>query len=452
MTALHFREALLPDGWAGDVRLVTREGRIASVEPGVPPRDGDERHGIGVPGLPNLHSHAFQRAMAGLTETRGPSADSFWTWRERMYDFALRMTPDDVAAVASQLYVEMLEEGFTRVGEFHYLHHDRDGSAYADRAVMAKSIVEAAHDTGIGLTLLPVFYAHGGFNGEAPSAGQRRFVNDVASYADLLAESRRAVAGLDGAVLGVAPHSLRAATLAELDAVVPLAGDGPVHIHIAEQVAEVEACVAWSGQRPVEWLLAHQPVDGRWCLVHATHMTPGETTAMARSAAVAGLCPITEGNLGDGTFNGPDFTIAGGRFGVGSDSNVLVSLPGELQQLEYSQRLLHHARNVMATPSRPSTGRALFEGALSGGAAALGTPGAGLRPGEWADCVSLDAAHPTLAGRGGDAVLDSWIFAGRGGLVDGVWSRGRKVVSDGRHHHRAAIRARFAATMAHILA
>ncbi|MET0745987.1 MAG: formimidoylglutamate deiminase, partial [Microvirga sp.] len=356
------------------------------------------------------------------------------------------------AAVAALLYVEMLEEGFTRVGEFHYLHHDRDGSAYADRAAMAKGIVEAAHDTGIGLTLLPVFYAHGGFNGESPNAGQRRFVTGLDSYARLLAETRRATADLDGAVVGVAPHSLRAVTPEELATVVPLAGDGPVHIHIAEQAAEVEAWLDWSGMRPVAWLLAHQPVDGRWCLVHATHMTPEETAAMARSAAVAGLCPITEANLGDGTFNGPEFSAAGGRFGVGSDSNVLVSLPGELRQLEYAQRLLHRARNVMATPARPSTGRALFEGALSGGAVALGTPGAGLRPGAWADCVSLDAAHPALAGREGDAALDSWIFASRDGLVEGVWSRGRKVVSAGRHHRRAAVRARFAATMARLLA
>jgi formiminoglutamate deiminase len=450
--SLHFQEALLPDGWARDVRITIEKGCIASVEAGVAARADDERHDLAIPGLPNLHSHAFQRAMAGLTERRGPSADSFWTWRDRMYHFVGLLDPDDAAAVASQLYVEMLEEGFTRVGEFHYLHHDRNGSAYDNIGEMAVSIARAAEETGIGLTLLPVFYAHSGFGGTEPNPGQARFINDVDAYARVMESSRRAVAGLDAALVGVAPHSLRAVTPDELNAVLILADIGPVHIHIAEQIAEVDACVAWSGRRPVEWLLENHPVDSRWCLIHATHMTDDETRRMAKSGAVAGLCPITEANLGDGTFKGADFVANGGRFGVGSDSNVEINLPGELRQLEYSQRLLHRVRNAMATSGQPSTGRALFDGALLGGAQALGQERVGLTIGAPADMVTLKTAHPSLIGRTGDTLLDSLIFASRDRLVDAVWSRGRKVVSNGRHHHREKIGARFAQVMTRLTA
>ncbi|TIX55909.1 MAG: formimidoylglutamate deiminase, partial [Mesorhizobium sp.] len=288
-----------------------------------------------------------------------------------MYRFALSMTPDQVEAVAAQLYVEMLEAGFSRVGEFHYLHHDRDGKPYGNIAEMAERIAAAAAETGIGLTLLPVFYAHSSFGGAAPNEGQRRFINDVQRFGRLLEKGRESVRSLDQAVVGVAPHSLRAATPEELDAVTAMAPDGPIHIHIAEQIKEVEDCIAWSGARPVQFLLDHAKVDRRWCLIHATHMTEAETVRMARSGAIAGLCPITEANLGDGTFAAPLFVEHGGRFGVGSDSNVLIGLPDELRQLEYSQRLTHRARNVLAVAGG-SAGRALFDAALDGGSAALG--------------------------------------------------------------------------------
>jgi formiminoglutamate deiminase len=444
MPVIFAEQALLPDGWADSVRIGIKSGRIASVTAAARPEPGDERHAILLPGMPNLHSHAFQRGMAGLAETRGPGADSFWSWREVMYRFALSMTPDDVEAVAAQLYVEMLEAGFTRVGEFHYLHHAPDGKPYADIAEMAGRIATAASQTGIGLTLLPVFYAHSGFGGAAPGDGQRRFINDADRFARLLEAGRAALAGLDGAVQGVAPHSLRAVTPDELAAVTTLAG-GPIHIHIAEQVREVEDCVAWSGARPVEWLLANVAIDGRWCLIHATHMTGAEAAAMAASGAVAGLCPVTEANLGDGIFPGPEFMAAGGRFGVGSDSNVLIGLPDELRQLEYSQRLMHRARNVLAVPGA-SNGRALFDAALAGGAAALGAGDATIAEGASADLVSLDPDHPTLAGKSGDAILDAWIFAG-GAAVDGVWVRGEQAVTGGRHHARDRIAVRFRATM-----
>ncbi|MFZ1425706.1 MAG: formimidoylglutamate deiminase [Geminicoccaceae bacterium] len=448
---LFFTQALLPEGWADDVRVTLDQGVIAGIETGAVAGPTDERHGVALPGMPNLHSHAFQRGMAGLAERRGASADSFWTWREVMYRFLERMEPDDVEAVAAQLQVEMLETGFTRVGEFHYLHHGIDGTPYTAPAEMAARIAAAAETSGIGLTLLPVFYAHAGFGGQPPNPGQRRFLSDPESFARLMEESRAAVAGLPDAVVGIAPHSLRAVTEAELAGILPLAGGGPVHIHVAEQVAEVEACVGWSGQRPVEWLLGHAPVDGRWCLIHATHMTDDEAAAMARSGAVAGLCPITEANLGDGTFNALPFLAAGGAYGVGSDSNVLIDLGGELRQLEYSQRLHHRARNVLATAAQPATGRALFEAAVLGGARALGVA-AGLCHGAAADIVTIDGAHPALVGRSGDALLDSMVFAGGSSTIHSVWRAGRLVVREGRHVARDAVRARFARTMCKLLA
>jgi len=449
MTSVHLRRALLPEGWAGDVRLSFRGGVIAAVEPGQKPAPGDERHGVGVPGMANLHSHAFQRAMAGLTEQRGPATDTFWTWRETMYRFALSIGPEEVQAVAALLYAEMLEAGFTSVGEFHYLHHAPDGTPYTNIAELAERIVAAASGTGIGLTLLPVFYAHGNFGGAAAHDGQRRFLNDPARFAELLAASRAAVARLPGARIGVAPHSLRAVTEAELGGVVALADDGPVHMHVAEQVREVEDSVAFSGQRPVEWLLARFAVDARWCLIHATHMTPQETTALARTGAVAGLCPLTEGNLGDGTFPARTFRAAGGRFGVGSDSNVQIGVAAELRQLEYAQRLAHRERNVMAE-SGGSTGRALFEAAASGGAQALG--GAhGFRVGAPADLVTLADENPLYAHLSDDRLLDAWVFSAGNALVDCVWAGGVRRVTGGRHHDRPALAATYRAAMARLL-
>ncbi|MCC8953275.1 formimidoylglutamate deiminase [Bradyrhizobium sp. Pear77] len=442
MPKLHFKQALLPDGWSRDVLVSIEGGKIARVMAGVAPDDADERHSVGLPGLPNLHSHGFQRGMAGLTEFRGASSDSFWTWRELMYRFVDRMTPDDVEAITTQAYAEMLEAGFTRVGEFHYVHHDRSGTPYDDIAELAGRIAAAAQTSGIGLTLLPVFYAHGGFGGRSADPGQRRFLNNVDRFARLVEGARRAVGGCDSANIGIAPHSLRAITPDQLAALVPLGAGGPIHIHIAEQTKEVDDCVAWSGARPVEWLLDHAPVDGSWCLVHATHITDQESRAMAKTGAVAGLCPVTEANLGDGIFDGPGFCAAGGRFGVGSDCNVLIDAADELRQLEYSQRLARRARNVMATPQTASSGRALFDGALTGGAQALGI-GGGIAPGLAADIVSLDAASLLLAGRSGDAILDGWIFASARPVVDCVWTSGRKVVTKGRHHQAESVAAAF---------
>jgi len=436
---LWFETALLPGGWARLVRIGHADGRIVSVEAGAPVQAGDERGGIAVPGLANVHSHAFQRGMAGLAETRGPAGDDFWTWRATMYRFVDRLNPDDVRAIAALAYAEMLESGFTRVGEFHYLHHDLDGGAYADPAELAGAIAAAAGAVGIGLTLLPVFYAQGGFGGAPPAPEQRRFINSPDSFARLVEASRRAVRALPDARVGVAPHSLRAVTLEQLALIAPMAGGGPIHIHIAEQAREVEDCLAWCGLRPVEWLFEHAPVDASWCLVHATNMTTAETDRLAASRAVAGLCPITEANLGDGVFPAPRYLASGGAFGIGSDSNVLIDAAEELRTLEYGQRLAGQSRNVLASEAHPSVGGALFSDAHSGGAQALGVEPLGLEPGGPADIVCLDSGHPSLAGRRGDALLDGWIFAARGGAVESVWRQGRKVVVGGRHIDRDAI-------------
>ena len=452
MASLYFEEALLKSGWATGVRIEIAGALIAGVETGTRAGAGDERHAIGLPGMPNVHSHAFQRAMAGLAESRGPDQDTFWTWRETMYRLALAMSPDDVEAVAGLAYVEMLEAGFTRVGEFHYLHHDRDGRPFRDPAEMAGRIIAAAGETGIGLTLLPVFYAHGGFGGQSPAPSQRRFISDPDTFGHLIEACRRWALAHPGSVIGVAPHSLRAITPQELAAILPLAGDGPIHIHAAEQVREVEDCLAWSGRRPVEWLLEKAAADSRWCIVHATHMTQEETQRMAAAGVMAGLCPVTEANLGDGIFNGPLFLACGGRFGIGSDSNVLVGVADELRQLEYAQRLHGRQRNVMSRGEGASTGRTLYEAAVEGGAAALGAPAAVLAPGAPADIISLDAANPALLERRCDQLLDAWIFAARTSPIDCVWVGGRKWVEAGRHQARERIVARYRRSLAGLLA
>ena len=449
-TSLHFAEALLPNGWARNVRVELAEGYFAEVTPDASPQSADQRFAVALPGLPNLHSHAFQRGMAGLAERRGTNCDSFWTWREAMYRFVDRIGPDDLLAIAAMAYAEMLESGFTRVGEFHYLHHDPAGVPYAG-APMAEALAAAAAETGIALTLLPVIYAHAGFGGQAPGQGQRRFVCDLDLFAQIHAASGAALAALPDAVLGLAPHSLRAVTPEQLSELIALDPVAPLHIHIAEQQAEVADCVAWSGARPVQWLLDHAPVDRRWCLVHATHITPAESAALAASGAVVGLCPITEANLGDGLFPAPAYLAAGGRFGIGSDSNVLIDAAEELRWLEYGQRLSGRARNLFAKAPGGSTGGDLLRDALAGGAQALGAVSE-IAVGRSADFLTLDPHHPSLTGASGDDWLDGWIFAaGRAG-IDSVWRRGQCVVTGARHLSREAITARYRATLARLLA
>jgi len=448
MRYLWFEQALLPQGWARRVRIGIAGAGIASIETNADPQPLDARHGAALPGLCNVHSHGFQRGMAGLSERRGRPDDDFWSWREVMYRFLDRLAPDDIAAITALAYVEMLESGFTRVGEFHYLHNDVDGGRYADPAETAGAIVAAAEVSGIGLTLLPVFYAHGDFGGAPSAPGQRRFLSDVDGFAALVSASRARLPA--DANLGIAPHSLRAVTPDELRAILPLAGGGPLHIHAAEQVREVEACLAWSGARPVEWLLDHVAVDQRWCLIHATHLDDRECDRLAASGAVAGLCPVTEANLGDGVFPGVRYLAAGGRCGVGTDSNILVDAASELRGLEYSQRLAHRRRALLADESEPSVGQTLFLAARAGGAQALGVEGS-LSVGAPADIVSLDLDHTAFAGASADTLLDRWIFAGRHGTIDAVWRGGRQWVAQGRHIAAEAVAARYRRTIAGLL-
>lgn len=441
MSAFWSATALLPDGWTKDVRFIISGSRIAAIETGATARPGDETHQITLPGIANVHSHAFQRGMAGLAENRGGhSDDNFWSWREVMYRFVDRLSPDDIEAIAAMAYMEMLETGYTHVGEFHYLHNDTDGRAYADPAEMAVRIAAAARATGIGLTLLPVFYAHSNFGGMDPHHGQRRFVHDIDSFARLLAACAPLLK--DGDQLGIAPHSLRAVTHDELIELTAMHPQGPVHIHASEQQKEVRDSLAFSGQRPVEWLLGHADIDRRWCLIHATHLTDAEIDGLAASGAVAGLCPITEANLGDGIFPALRFLEAGGRIGTGTDSNILIDPAQELRALEYSQRLVHQGRNILANEAQLSVARRLFDASVTGGAQAMGIE-PGLAVGHAADFVTLNAAHPMLHGRTGDRLLDSWIFAARNTCIDTVWKRGEKLVSGGRHRASESVTRRY---------
>ena len=446
---LNAATALLPEGWASDVRVTVEAGRITRVNIGVP-APGQLDCLLAAP--VNLHSHTFQRAMAGLTEKRGVGQDSFWTWRTLMYRFLERLTPEDVQAIAALVMIEMAEAGYAAVAEFHYLHHAPGGQVYSDLAEMSGRIAAAAVETGLGLTHLPVLYERGGCDGRQLAAGQLRFGNDAARFGRLWDGAKSALAGLPAdTVLGVAPHSLRAVGADSLAWVAGLAPNTPIHIHLAEQVAEVTEVQAATGQRPVDWLLSHQPLDGRWCLIHATQMEPEETQALARSGAVAGLCPITEANLGDGIFDGQRYLEAGGRFGVGSDSNVRISLAEELRLLEYSQRLGLKGRAVLAEAGR-STGRVLYEGACNGGAQAAGRGLGCIAVGQWADLLALDCSGPDLAASQGDTILDTYIFAGDDRMVSAVWSAGRPIVQGGRHVARDGIIARYRVAMARIRA
>lgn len=405
-----------------------------------------------LPGIPNLHSHAFQRAMAGLAERQTNPADSFWTWRELMYRFAGSIDPDAQYAIAAQLYVEMLEAGYTRVCEFHYLHHRPDGLPYADTAAMSQAIISAARDTGIRLTLLPVLYMRGGFDGRALSQRQQRFGHTVDAYLSLLQSLR----GLedDGLRVGMALHSLRAVPEPALAEVLQAAAGEtyPIHIHIAEQMAEVEECLALRGARPVQWLLDHADVDDRWCLVHATHLNAAEVQGIARSGATVAICPTTEANLGDGVFPLGDYMAAGGVLGIGSDSHVSVSPVEELRWLEYGQRLLRQQRNIAVSPQCPSTGEWLVGAAIRGGERVTGWAMDALPDGHWSDRLTLACDVPALFAATEDDLLDRFVFAGNRPLIDRVDVGGRCRVSQGRHLSREPVAAAYAACLKRLLA
>jgi formimidoylglutamate deiminase len=447
-----FASAWLPEGWQDGVRVEVHGEWITAVACAATAGPHDVRVPLGLPGLPNVHSHAFQRAMAGLAERRGPQgADDFWSWREVMYRFLARLGPEDLEAIAAYAYADLLEAGFTSVGEFHYLHRTPQGDLYANRAELALRHLAAADTTGIGLTLLPAFYESSQFGGAPPAPGQQRFVTDLATFGRIVEAVRTAIHPSPGRNVGIAPHSLRAVTAGHLSALLDCHREGPIHIHAAEQVREVADCLAFTGARPVEWLLRHAALDTRWCVVHATHLSPGETSQLARCGAVAGLCPITEANLGDGIFPAADYRAAQGRWGIGTDSHIRLDAAAELRQLEYAQRLLLGQRNVLARPDQPSTGASLYQAALSGGAQALGLPVGAIAPGHRADFLVLDADHPDLAGRARDTVLDTWIFAQGRSLIRDVIAGGRIVVENRRHRERERIDAAYRRTLRKLL-
>ncbi len=451
MAAIFANRALLKTGWAENLRLEVDCGRIARLIPNATAQSGDTRVDVLLPALANLHSHAFQRAMAGMTEYRLAGRDSFWTWRDLMYRFTAHLSPEQVQAIAALVYLEMQEAGYASVGEFHYLHHQPDGTPYDRLAELSDRIMAAAAETGIGLTHLPVLYSYAGV-GEIPlEPGQRRFGNDVDRFCALVDQARSALADLpDDCRVGIAPHSLRATSPRDLAQVVAAQGTGPIHMHIAEQPKEVQEVQAGLGSRPVAWLLDNAPVDDRWCLIHATHMTEAETRAMAASGAVAGLCPVTEANLGDGPFNGATYLNAGGVFGVGSDSNVLISLTEELRILEYSQRLRDLSRNVLVA-GEGSVGQTLYCGAAQGGAQALDRNAGHITEGMLADLVAIDSQNPALCALGPDQLLDGLVFAAKDHVVTDLWSAGRHQVQQGRHVARDRIVSNYRKAMVGLL-
>ncbi|QJF51645.1 formimidoylglutamate deiminase [Roseobacter ponti] len=447
MQEIWAEKALLPQGWAEAVLVEAgAEGLISRVTTGAEPRG--HRTGILLPAPVNVHSHAFQRAMAGLTERRGPQAgDSFWTWRQLMYRFLDHLNPDQVEAIAAFVQMEMQEAGYAASAEFHYLHHGPGGVPYDAPGEMSERIVAASGQSGIGLCLLPVLYTTGGCDGRLLDGGQRRFGNEFDAFAQLCEDARRALGRLpQDAGFGVAPHSLRAVRPDDLRACADFFPDVPVHMHLAEQRAEVAEVEAALGARPVTWMLDNMPPDPRWCLIHCTQMTPGETTALAATGAVAGLCPITESSLGDGIFDGVRWAGAGGAFAVGSDSNIRISLAEELRTLEYSQRLRDGSRAALATREH-SAGRRIFDAVCAGGARAAGRRSGEIAAGHQADLMALDALSVHLWERSGDQITDAWIFAGSDALVTDLWSSGRHMVREGRHIHKDRITTAYLRTM-----
>jgi formimidoylglutamate deiminase len=449
--------ALLPSGWSDGVLIeVDDGGMIVSTSANAVAAGATALDGPVIPGMANVHSHAFQRAMTGMTQRAGPQGDSFWSWRELMYRFLQRLDPDAIEAIAAELYVEMLEAGYTAVGEFHYLHHDPAGNPYANLVETAERIRAAAAATGIALTLLPVFYAHSNFGGLPPTPGQRRFINDTDRFSRMV----EMLAGLQREEplqrLGIAPHSLRAVTPDELQRLIGIAGQldpaAPIHIHAAEQRKEVEDCLAWTSARPVQWLLDHAAVDQRWCVVHATHLDDDETRGLAGSGAVAGLCPTTEGDLGDGIFNAKAYLQFGGKFGIGGDSHAGVDPFLELRLIEYGQRLQQERRTILTSVTGESVGGSLYRAASTSGAQALAQPAGAIAPGRRADLVVLNMDDPALAAHSADALLDAAIFGPARAPVRHVMAGGIWQVRDGAHRLRQETRARYRGVLKRLLA
>ena len=437
------QRARLADTWAENVRLTISDGQIEKIRIGVKPDSADIKVDTLLPALANLHSHSFQRAMAGMTEYRSAGRENFWTWRELMYRFLDYLTPEDISTIAALTFMEMQKSGYASVGEFHYIHHQKSGHAYDNPAELSERIIEAANLTGIGLTHLPVLYTYGGLQNQTLEGGQLRFGNSVDDICKIVSISQKTISLLPAdARVGIAPHSLRATSPSDIQEFLNCYTDMQVHMHIAEQTKEVSEVVEAFGARPVEWLLEHHAVDTKWCLIHATHMTQAETIGLAKTGAVVGLCPITESNLGDGIFDGPIFLKANGKFGIGSDSNINISLTEELRTLEYSQRLRDQQRNVMIQGDG-SVGEALYLGAANSGAQALAREAGSITPGKLADLMAIDSSHPSLCALHDIQLMDGLVFAAKDTVITDVWSAGRHQVRNGMHVAEDTIKASY---------
>ncbi|WP_036228149.1 formimidoylglutamate deiminase [Marinobacterium jannaschii] len=457
MKTSYFAEtALLAEGWCSDVRFDVEDGRFVRICAEAPAEDADAEvirlAGPVLPGMPNLHSHAFQRLMAGLAEVCRNPADSFWSWRELMYGIVAKLSPEDVGVIARQLYIEMLKAGYTQVAEFHYLHHQPDGQAYSDPAETSQRILAAADSSGIGVTLLPVLYSHADFGGLPASSGQRRFIHTTEDYLALQYQLDSLLEAGSRHRLGSCFHSLRAVTPEQITQVLAQhSPEWPIHIHIAEQQKEVDACLGWSGKRPVQWLLDNVGLDSRWCLIHATHLDLSEVEGIARSGAVTGLCPSTEANLGDGIFPGTDYLQHQGRFGIGSDSHVSLSISEELKILEYSQRLRDQQRNRLYGVNNPVVGDFLYRSAAQGGARACGIEAGEIASGKRADFIVLDNSHPFIATAQPEQLINRWVFALNENPVLDVYVAGQQQVAAGRHPLEERARNDFAQVLKRLL-
>jgi formimidoylglutamate deiminase len=442
---IYCRTLLQGDQWRNDVILILDVGGVITrIEQGLPSSADLCIYGIVVPGMPNVHSHSFQRLLAGKTGPGGNQNDSFWSWREAMYRYANGLSPDQFMSVTAWVFVQMLKAGFTSVAEFHYVHHQPGGASYANPAEMSERLFEAAAQSGMAMTLLPVLYCSSGFGHSKATKIQKRFTNSPERYLDLVNRCQEVIRDKNLLGLGMAPHSLRAVPASALQEVFRCwpVENSPVHIHIAEQPAEVNACLEYTGLRPVEWLLEEYSVDHRWCLVHATHMSGSELRSAAASGSVAGLCPTTEADLGDGVFPAEDWINAGGQFAIGTDSNVRISVAEELRLLEFNARLGSGRRNVL-TGVNTTCGRFLYQQSARAGGLAIGQPVGVLESGFRADLLELDGNHELLFDQSPDIALDTWIFAGSRSMINSVWVAGNPVIENGLHAGEQALRAAY---------
>lgn len=433
---LFAKKILLASGWASNQTLTIEAGVITDISQGFI-EGAEQATGVVIPGMINCHSHAFQRAFAGFSEQGSEGKDSFWTWRSIMYKFIEQLSAEDAQVIATQLYIEMLKMGYTRVAEFHYLHHDITGENYPSLSAMAEAIFVAAKESGIGLTLLPVLYRFSGFGTQKPNSGQKRFINSVEQFNDLVSDCFEIANAQVNTNIGIAPHSLRAVDKSSLSAAVThvrsLDPKAPVHIHIAEQQKEVNDCLEHYGQRPVQWLLNNADLDKHWCLIHATHIDEKERKGIVASQAIAGICPTTEANLGDGIFPTDEFLVDNGTFAIGSDSHISVNPIEELRWLEYVQRLSKQQRALLATSEQKSVGLNLWQRAARGGAQSTNSNTGELATGKQADLLVLDDSQLRLFAHDDNHLLDSVIFASQQNLVKDVMVNGQWHVRGGKH-------------------